>query len=73
MQSSMKNNNITLNEKKSMSMKSKKAIMGSIFIAPALIFIFIFLSEQESTYYLFLRESIFFYCIILLHIAIIFP
>ena len=43
MQSSMKNNNITLNEKKSMSMKSKKAIMGSIFIAPALIFIFIFL------------------------------
>ena len=39
----MKNNNITLNEKKSMSMKSKKAIMGSIFIAPALIFIFIFL------------------------------
>ncbi len=43
MQSSMKNNNITLNEKKSMSMKVKKAIMGSIFIAPALIFIFIFL------------------------------
>ena len=41
MQSSMKNNNITLNEKKSMSMKSKKAIMGSIFIADIYFYIFI--------------------------------
>ena len=57
MQSSMKNNNITLNEKKSMSMKSKKAIMGSIFIAPALIFIFIFLLLSVNGLYATKKEE----------------
>lgn len=34
---------VSLNNKKSLSIKSRKAIMGSIFVIPALVFIFIFL------------------------------
>ena len=43
MQNSTKSTKRSINDNDKLSMKSRKAIMGSIFVAPALIFIFIFL------------------------------